>query len=80
MKRTTLLAGTALAILPLLPVAGHAATCTLTGLDIVCGELNSDPVSSSEDGVSVTVNSGASVVSDNEGTTTIELELSLIHI
>ena len=74
MKRTTLLAGTALAILPLLPAAGHAATCTLTGLEIVCGELDSDPISSSDDGVSVTVNSGASVVSDNEGTTSIELE------
>lgn len=51
----------------------EAATCGAVGADFTCTALDSDPVSSATSGASVTVVTGASVISNDENVTPISL-------
>ena len=72
MRRLSLLSTTALALCAAAPAL--AATCALDlGGNVTCAALNSDPVASAADNVTVTVQSGASVVSSNKNATPVAM-------
>ncbi|MEP6020146.1 MAG: VPLPA-CTERM sorting domain-containing protein [Paracoccaceae bacterium] len=73
MKKTKLLSGSVIAVLSHIPVMSHAATCTALSTGFVCGALDSAPISSDANNISVAVDAGASIVSDDEDDTPISL-------
>lgn len=73
MKKFTLLSGTAIAVF-MSGVHASAATCSTLGLAITCDQPDSDPVTQTFDGGSVTIAPGADVTSDDENVSPVALE------
>lgn len=73
MKRTSLLAGTAMAIALMGGVSAQAATCGITATQILCSAPDGDPIVSLVDDIEVVVEDTASVVSNGEDETTVAL-------
>ncbi|MGB3246908.1 MAG: VPLPA-CTERM sorting domain-containing protein [Sulfitobacter sp.] len=73
MKNKAFLSGTAMALALLVCAPAQAATCTTLGAVITCGEVNSDPVASPDNGVSVVIEGGASVLSADRDATAVAL-------
>ncbi|GHF53433.1 VPLPA-CTERM sorting domain-containing protein [Seohaeicola zhoushanensis] len=72
MRRYTLLTTTALALCAAAPAL--AATCTPVGAGFTCTVLGSDPILSTANGATVTVQSGASVVSIDDKVTPVAMQ------
>jgi ABC-type phosphate transport system substrate-binding protein len=73
MKRTDLLASTALILLSIDPLAAQNASCGEADAAFLCEQPSSAPVSSSDENASVTVGASASVISDNIDIPAIDL-------